>query len=120
MDKPDCRLDLVNQLAHFLVYIVVDMKKFQVAIQFITDKDFMDLVPEHKTFINYLISKDVIEHYAVSMESQRIWITLNAKDRPAIEKILSKSPLFPYFTFEIHDLFALDGQNYRLPTLQMN
>jgi len=96
------------------------MKKFQVTIQFITDKEFMDLVPAHKTLINDLISKDVIEHYAVSMVSQRIWITLNAEDRPAIEKIISQSPLFPYFTYEADELYALDGQNYRLPTLQMN
>jgi hypothetical protein len=96
------------------------MKKFQVTIQFITDKEFTDLVPAHKTFINYLINKEVIEHYAVSMESQRIWITLSAEDRPAIEKILCQSPLFPYFTYEADELFALDGQNYRLPTLQMN
>lgn len=96
------------------------MKKFQVSIQFITDKEFMDLVPAHKTLINYLINKEIIEHYAVSMASQRIWITLNALDRPAIDKILSQSPLFPYFTYEADELFALDGQNYRLPTLQMN
>ena len=96
------------------------MKKFQVSIQFITDKEFMDLVPSHKTYINYLIGKEIIEHYAVSMESPRIWITLNAEDKVAIEKILAQSPLFPYFTYEAYELFALDGQNYRLPTLQMN
>ncbi|MBC7828689.1 MAG: hypothetical protein H7122_13140 [Chitinophagaceae bacterium] len=96
------------------------MKKFQITIQFITDKEFMDLVPAHKTYINYLINKEIVEHYAVSMESQRIWITVNVADRAAIEKIIAQSPLFPYFTYEVHELFALDGQNYRLPTLQMN
>ena len=96
------------------------MKKFQISIQFITDKEFMDLVPAHKTYINYLINKEIIEHYAVSMASQRIWITLNAEDTSAIDKILSQAPLFPYFTYEIFELFSLDGQNYRLPTLQMN
>jgi len=96
------------------------MKKFQVSIRFITDKEFMDLVPAHKTFISHLISEEIIEHYAVSMESQLIWITVNAEDKEAIDKTLSQSPLFPYFTYEVHELFALDGQNYRLPTLQMN
>jgi hypothetical protein len=96
------------------------MKNFQVSIQFITDKEFMDLVPAHKTFINSLINKEIIEHYAVSMQSQRIWITLKAKDKKAIKKILSQSPLFPYFTYEADELFVLDGRNYRLPALQMN
>jgi hypothetical protein len=96
------------------------MKKFQVSIKFITDKEFTNLLPAHKTYINYLINKEIIEHYAVSMQSQRIWITLNAEDNSAIDKILSQSPLFPYFTYEAFELFSLDGQNYRLPTLQMN
>ena len=96
------------------------MKKFQVSIRFITDREFMDLVPAHKTFVSHLISEEVIEHYAVSMESQSIWITINAEGKEAIDKILGQSPLFPYFTYEVHELFALDGQNYRLPTLQMN
>lgn len=96
------------------------MNKFQVSIRFSTDKEFADLIPEHKTFISQLISEEIIEHYAVSMESRLIWITLNAEDRKAIYKILAKSPLFSYFTYEVHELFALDGQNYRLPTLQMN
>ena len=76
------------------------MKKFQVSIQFITDKEFTNLVAAHKTYINYLINKEIVEHYAVSMASQRIWITLNADDTSAIDKILSQSPLFPYFTYE--------------------
>lgn len=96
------------------------MKKYQVSIRFIIDHEFMDLVPAHKTYITSLINKDIIEHYAVSMESQSIWITVKAEDKDSIDKILSKSPLYPYFTIEVHELFALDGQNYRLPTLQMN
>jgi len=56
----------------------------------------------------------------VSMESQQIWITLNAESKHSIEKILSESPLYKYFTFTIDELFVLDGQNYRLPGLQFN
>lgn len=96
------------------------MKKFQVTIHFITDREFSKLIPAHRAYINSLISTNVIEHYAVSMESQRIWITMNAKDRSSIEDILNKSPLFHYFTFETDEILILDGQSYRLPTLQLN
>ena len=83
-------------------------------------EDFMDLVPPHRTYINFLINKGVIDHYAVSMETQRSWITLNAKDKKEVEKILKKSPLFKYWTFEIDELFVLDGQHYRLPEVNPN
>ena len=36
------------------------------------------------------------------------------------KKYLSKSPLYKYWTVEIDELFVYDGQNYRLPALQLN
>ncbi len=82
--------------------------------------EFMDLVPAHRTYINFLIKKGTIEHYAVSMETQRSWITLNAENKKEVEKLLAKSPLFKYWTFAIDELFVLDGQHYRLPEVNLN
>jgi hypothetical protein len=96
------------------------MKKYQVTIKFDATDEFMDLVPPHRTYINYLINKEVIDQYAVSMESQRVWITVNAKTKKEVEKILEKSPLFKFWAFEIDELFLLDGQHYRLPAVQPN
>jgi len=96
------------------------MQKYQVSIHFEMDDEFMKLVPQHRTYINYLINKEIIDQYAVSMETQRVWITLNAENKKEIEKILEKSPLFKYWTFEIDELFVLDGQHYRLPAVQPN
>lgn len=94
--------------------------KFQVTIRFQLNDDFMDLVPAHRTYINYLINKEVIDQYAVSMETQRVWITLNAADRDEIEKILEKSPLYKFWSYEIDELFVIDGQHFRLPAVQPN
>jgi muconolactone delta-isomerase len=96
------------------------MQKYQVTIQFEMSDDFMDLVPPHRTYINYLINKGTIDHYAVSMETQRSWITINAEDKEEVEKLLEKSPLYKYWTLEIDELFVLDGQHYRLPAVQLN
>jgi hypothetical protein len=96
------------------------MKKYQVSIHFEMDNEFMGLVPPHRTYINYLINKEIVDQYAVSMETQRVWITLNAEGKNQIEKILEKSPLFKYWTYEIDELFVLDGQHYRLPVMQPN
>ena len=46
------------------------MKKFQAIISFEMDEEFMSFVPPHRTYINYLLNKGIIDSYAVSMETQ--------------------------------------------------
>ncbi|HEY0434105.1 MAG TPA: hypothetical protein VGC95_09550 [Chitinophagaceae bacterium] len=96
------------------------MAKYHVTIQFSIQPEFRNLIPPHRNYINYLINKGIIDHYAVSMESQRAWITINAADKKEVEQYLSKSPIYQFWTFEIHELFVLDGQHYRLPAVQPN
>jgi len=96
------------------------MKKYQAIIRFTMDEQFMNLVPPHRTYINYLINKNIIESYAVSMESQTVWVTFNAEDKVEVDKHLAKSPLYKYWTYDIEELFVYDSQMYRLPTLQLN
>ena len=94
--------------------------KFQVTIHFDLDEQFMTLVPAHRTYINFLINRGVIDSYTVSLQSQRSWIVMNAPSRAQVEDYLRKSPLYKYWTYDIDELFVYDGQQYRLPALQLN
>ena len=96
------------------------MKKFQAIIKFTMDEQFMPLVPPHRTYINYLINKGTIDSYAVSMESQTVWITINTDSKEAADKLIAKSPLYKYWTYEIEELFVYDSREYRLPAVQLN
>lgn len=96
------------------------MKKFQVTIHFDMDDDFMSLIPQHREYISSLIQKGVVDQYLVSMETQRVWITFTAEKKEDVEQHLRKSPIYRYWTYEIDELFLIDGQHYRLPALQMN
>jgi hypothetical protein len=96
------------------------MKKFQVTIQFEMDDDFMSLIPAHREYVNNLIEEGVIDQYVVSMESQQVWITFTAESKKEVETHLSKSPIYSYWTYDIDELYLYDGQNYRLPAVQMN
>lgn len=96
------------------------LKKFLITINFFMDEEFMTLVLPHRTLINYLINKGIIDSYAVSMESYRSWIMMTAHSKDDVKGYLRKSPLFKYWTFEIDELFVYDGQTYRLPALQFN
>jgi hypothetical protein len=96
------------------------MKKFQAIISFEMDEDFMSLVPPHRTYINYLLNKGIIDSYAVSMEVLNSWITFNANTKKEVEDYLNKSPLSKYWNFEIVELFVYDSQSTRLPAVQLN
>ena len=96
------------------------INKYQVTLRFEIDDEFMGFVPAHRLYINSLIEKNIIDVYTVSMESQRAWVIVNARNKKQVEKYLAKSPLFKYWTVEIDELFLYDGQSYRLPALQLN
>ncbi|HVZ96355.1 MAG TPA: hypothetical protein VG847_05735 [Chitinophagaceae bacterium] len=96
------------------------MKTFLVNINFTFTEDFMQHVPEHRKYINMLINTNVIESYAVSMESQRSWIIINAESKEKVSQIISKSPLYQFWTYEIDELFVYDSQNFRLPKVELN
>lgn len=96
------------------------MTKFQAIIRFTMDEQFMSFVPPHRTYINYLINKGIIDSYAVSMESQTCWITLHTETKAEADSYLSKSPLYKYWTYHIEELFVYDSQHYRLPAVQLN
>ncbi len=99
---------------------LVNMKKYQAIISFDMDEEFMTLVPPHRTYINFLLNKGVIDSYAVSMETQNSWITINANTKKEVKDILEKSPLSKYWSFEIVELFVYDSQSTRLPAVQLN
>lgn len=80
----------------------------------------MQLIQEHRTHINHLIDEQVIEHYVVSMDIQTVWITINAKNKREAKSLLSPSPFFKYWKVAVHELMVWDGQNYRLPAVQLN
>ncbi len=96
------------------------MKKFQAIISFEMDEEFMSFVPPHRTYINYLLNKGIIDSYAVSMETQQSWITLNALTKVEASDILDKSPLSKYWNYKIVELFVYDSQSTRLPAVQLN
>ncbi len=96
------------------------MHKFQVTIYFTMDDTFMDKAPEHRNYINGLIEKNIIESYAVSMDSYRSWILFNTETKEEVMELLSKSPLFSYWKVEIDRLFVYDGVTYRLPDVVLN
>ena len=96
------------------------MNKYLVTIEFSWNEEAMKIIQEHREYINSLIDDQVIEHYALSMENQTVWVTINADNKTEARKILNKSPFRKFWKLIIHELVIWDGQNYRLPVVQLN
>jgi muconolactone delta-isomerase len=96
------------------------MSKYQATIRFELSEAFMRNVPAHRNYINKLINSGVIDQYAVSIESGKGWITMNADSKEEIEELLSQSPLHRFWEVEIDELFVFDSHAYRFPKLVMN
>ena len=96
------------------------MNKYLAIAKFEWNEAAMQVIDEHREYINELIDEQVIEHYAVSMEVLTVWITLNASNRQEAFQLLNGTPFHRFWEVEIHELIIWDGQNYRLPVVQLN
>lgn len=96
------------------------MKKYIVIATFQWDDSLMEHIPGHRTVINSLIEARSIESYAVSMEVETAWITVIAKDKADVHRMLRASPLYTHWNMEVAELMIWDGQTFRLPALVMN
>jgi len=92
------------------------------SFDFSVEEEFTSFIAPHQTLVNQFIKNKVIDYYAVSMETKKGWIVFNTDSKEQIESFMSQSPLFDYLkSFDISELFVLDGPHLRLPTkLELN
>jgi hypothetical protein len=84
-------------------------------------EDFLATIPEHRAFINNLLSEHVIEAYAISADRSRGWVIINGDDEAAVRTIVEQFPLHPYFqAVEIDELLIFDSAALRFPHISLN
>lgn len=84
-------------------------------------EEFLALIPQHRSFINRLLSEKVIETYAISAERRRGWVTINGDDAGAVRAVVEQFPLYRYFySIEIDELFIFDSAAARFPRISLN
>jgi hypothetical protein len=84
-------------------------------------EDFMAVIPQHRTFINQLLSEHIIEAYAISASRSRGWAIIVADDEVAVQAIVEQFPLYSYLRgIEIDELFIFDSAASRFPHISLN
>lgn len=99
------------------------MPSFAVSLRlpdFFTE-EFLAIIPQHRLFINQLLSEHVIEAYAISADRGRGWVVINGDDKDAVQAIVTQFPLHPYLeVVAIDELFIFDSSASRFPHISLN
>lgn len=81
----------------------------------------MAIIPQHRIFINQLLSEHIIETYAISASRSRGWAIIIGDDEVAIQAIVEQFPLYSYLRgIEIDELFIFDSAASRFPHISLN
>ncbi|MDJ0367063.1 hypothetical protein QMK33_18085 [Hymenobacter sp. H14-R3] len=84
-------------------------------------EDFLNLIPQHRSFINNLLSERIIESYAIGADRSRGWVFMNAEDEEAVRSIVAQFPLYPYLQVaSIDRLFIFDRATSQFPQISLN
>ena len=95
---------------------------FQVHIKLpeIFTRRFAALIPLQRDRVNQLMESRVILNYALDIERNNIWVTMQAKNQEEIMDVLATFPIIKDVTVEIYELAFFDSAPIGLPELIMN
>ena len=99
------------------------MPKFVVSLRLpdAFDGAFINLIPQHRTFINQLFADKMVEVYAIISNRSRGWVTMNGDDAAVIQAVIKQFPLHPYLHgVEIDELFIFNSASSRFPPISLN
>lgn len=81
---------------------------------------FTALIPEQRRVVNKLLAAQVILSYALDMERQNLWITIQAKNQLQVMDILSTFPIIKEVQVDVFELAFFDTSPAGIHELIMN
>ena len=98
------------------------MNEYMVVIQFATSfsEEFSALIPRQRAQVNHLMEKGIITSYSLSLDRERLWITLLATSLDAVDKTLRMMPLYKFMRYHVIELMFHNSPLYAKMHLSMN
>ena len=98
------------------------LETFQVHIKLpdIFTRRFAALIPLQRDRVNQLMEARTILNYALDMERNNIWVTMQGKNQEEIMDVLATFPIIKDVKVEIYELAFFDSAPIGLPELIMN
>jgi hypothetical protein len=93
---------------------------FEIELPSITD-EIMAIISSHREHIADLFSQGSLFSYSVSLNRKMVWCVINAADEQEAMEIVSKFPLYKYFTdVSCHPLLFHNTLPAGLPDISLN
>lgn len=98
------------------------LETFQIHIKLpdIFTRRFAALIPMQRDRVNQLMESRVIINYALDMDRNNVWATMQAKSQEEVMDILATFPIIKDVKVEIYELAFFDSAPVGLPELIMN
>lgn len=84
------------------------------------DENFDSLIPEHRDYIDLLMTKGIINTYSLASDRSQLWICFNAKNEKEIGKYINNFPIKDYITYEIFPLLFHNSSQILFPSISLN
>jgi hypothetical protein len=84
------------------------------------NQKFIALIPEQRRVVNELLADQIIMSYALDMERQNLWITIQAKNQLQVMDVLSTFPIIKEVKVDIFELAFFDSAPTGIHELIMN
>ena len=81
---------------------------------------FIAKIPLQRIAINQLLEAGKIHSYALSMDRERLWCIVNAKDEFEVMDILAEFPLRDFMTPHITELMFHNAVVFKVPAFSLN
>lgn len=93
---------------------------FEIELPPVTD-EIASMVPAHREHIAHLFSQGRLYSYSVSHNRRMVWCVVNAEDEQEAMEMVSKFPLYKYFTdVACHPLLFHNTLPATLPDISLN
>lgn len=98
------------------------LETYQIHIKLpdIFTRRFSALIPMQRDRVNQLMESRVIINYALDMDRNNVWVTMQAKSQEEVMDILATFPIIKDVKVEIYELAFFDSAPVGLPELIMN
>jgi len=83
-------------------------------------EEFMELIPYQRAMVNRLFKEGRLLNYALSLESSRLWLVLNAVTEDEAENMVNELPLTQFMSFEVSMLTFYNSMEPITPDFSMN
>lgn len=82
--------------------------------------EFLALVPRQRAQVNKLMNEGIINSYALSLESGKLWVNIIAEDESKVRELMDSFPIADHITYTVHKLTFHNSISFKIPEFSLN